>query len=440
MKRLLLLACSIMCGTSIFAQDVLITQEGDVKKVFDVEVGPSTVFYKESDKADAPTLRIKKADVIMIKRKDGTKYDLGNNAQPNNTASSTPSQTQAASSLSASISTESNKRNDEIISQANDFNPEYVGTDTKKDCDRVFCIMGYGNGSQLVNDDLEIECVLGCIDVPNGTRGGLLGAMTNGAVTEGAYFRGFDLYYSNPVFKLRLKNKNNKTLYVDLGNSFIMRNGVATAYYVPSSTSTSSSSSSGASVNLGAVAGAVGVGGALGTLASGVNVGGGSTSGSVNTTYSQRVVAVPPMSVKELDNQVLFPKAGKIIDGFAISDYRQNDWLPQFSFATKADGYYLNGETHDFAESTSPIKFAFFVSYSDNEACQGERNLSFNLHLRRIVGFAKSSGGWPAYVCSKLPKVIPDYGKCIAFVGQVVEGIAKRPYLSKNDTFKRGDK
>lgn len=97
----------------------------------------------------------------------------------------------------------------------------------------------------------------------------------------------------------------------------------------------------------------------------------------------------------------------------------------------------MNGETHDFSEETSPIKFAFLVSYSDTEACQNEKNLSFNLHLRRIVGFAKSSG-YPAYVCAKLPKVIPDFKKCTAFVGQVVEGMMKR--LSKDDVFKRGDK
>ena len=307
MKKLLLVACSLMGGISAFAQDVLITQEGDVKKVYDVKVGPSTVFYKESDKADAPTLRIKKEDVIMIKRRDGTKIDLGNVAQSNNNTPSATSSAQASASQNFSISEESNKRNDEIISLANDFNPEYVGTDTKKDCDRVFCIMGYGKNSRLVNDELEVECVVGQISVPYGTRNGLIDAMNNGSVKDAANFGGFDFAYSNPVFKLRLKNKTSKTLYVDLGNSFIMRNGVATAYYVPSSTSTSNSSSSGASVNLGAVAGAVGVGGALGTLASGVNVGGGSTSGSVNTTYSQRVVAVPPMSVKELDNQLLFP-------------------------------------------------------------------------------------------------------------------------------------
>ena len=439
MKKLIIFACSLMAGVSASAQDVLITQEGDVKKVYDVEVGPSTVFYKEADKADAPTLRIKKADVIMIKRKDGTKYDLGNGVQPSNTTSSTSSPAQASSSQTASISTESKKRNDEIISQANNFNPEYVGTDTKKDCDRVFCIMGYGNGSQLVNDDLEIECIIGSGSLTTATRNSLVGAMNNGVDNSGSSVTDFSFFYSNPVFRLCLKNKTNRTLYVDLGNSFIMRNGVATAYYIPTSTSTSNSSSSGASVNLGAVAGAIGVGGALGTLAGGVNVGGGSTSGSVSTTYSQRVVAVPPMSVKELDNQLLFPDPYKYkaCDGLTIDCSSPKNWIPAFSFATKADGDYMNGETHDFSEGTSPIKFAFLVSYSDTETCQNEKSLSFNLHLRRIVGFAKSSG-YPKTVCSKLPKVIPDFKKCTAFVGLVIEGMWKS--LPKNDVFKRGDK
>ena len=44
MKKLMIFACSLMAGVSAYAQDVLITQEGDVKKVYDVEIGPSTVF------------------------------------------------------------------------------------------------------------------------------------------------------------------------------------------------------------------------------------------------------------------------------------------------------------------------------------------------------------------------------------------------------------
>lgn len=429
MKKLIIFACFLMTGVSASAQDVLITQEGDVKKVYDVEVGPSTVFYKEADKADAPTLRIKKADVIMIKRKDGTKYDLGNEVS----VKTMPTNIQTSTPANVTVSSDSQKRNADLINQINGFNPEYVGDDTDKDAKRLFCILGYGKDSQVVNDELEVECVTGsmyCYDSKKTVKK----AVINGVISNDVTIKDYGTpWYTNPCIRLKLKNRSTKTLYIDLGNTFMTRNGVATAYYIPSSTSTSSSNSSGASVNLGAVAGALGVGGALGTLANGIAVGGGNTSGTVNTIYSQRVIAVPPMSVKELDAQMLFLELGNFCDGFNVFEGYAYDWIPSFWF-DKNDGDYKNGETHDFAESTSPIKFGFFVSYYDNEACQTERKMSFNLYLRRIIGFGNGTV-YKFTGASSLPKKIPEYNKCISFVGML--SMKKRP---KMPCFKRGDK
>ena len=441
MKKLIIFACFLMAGVSASAQDVLITQEGDVKKVYDVEVGPSTVFYKEADKADAPTLRIKKADVIMIKRKDGTKYDLGNgNNVVNNSQTAQSPQTQAAAPVATSVSAEAQRLNEEAIRRVNDYNPKYQGDDTDDRCKRLLCLLGYGKDSQIINDDIEIECVTGALDFRKFKKG-MKEGVSNGAARSDVPFSDFASWsYANPGIKLRVKNKSGKTLYLDLGNTFIMRKGVAMAYYVPSSTSTSNSSSSGMGVNLGAVAGAVGVGGALGTLASGIGVGGSSTSATVNTTYSQRVISVPPMSVKELDVQLMFPNVETYCDGFGIQDYAAPNFyfLPEFSFATKESGNYNNGETHNFSEETSPVKFGFFVSYSDTENCQNEKKLAFNLYLRQIIGFNKKLSD--VYIgASLLPKVIPDYKNYPCFVGAVIEGgTVKR--LPKNSKFKRGDK
>lgn len=68
-----------------------------------------------------------------------------------------------------------------------------------------------------------------------------------------------------------VKNKTGQTLYIDLGNTFFIRNMSPSPYYVPSATQTTTSTTTGASINMGAVAGALGVGGRAGTLASGVN-------------------------------------------------------------------------------------------------------------------------------------------------------------------------
>ena len=441
MKKLIFFACSLMAGISASAQDVLITKDGDVKNVYEVEVGTNAVFYKSEDKAAAAILRINKADVYMIKRKDGTKYDLGNgNNVVNNSQTAQSPQTQAAAPVATSISAEAQRHNEEAIRRVNDYNPKYLGDDTDERCKRLLCLLGYGKESQIINDDIEIECITGSLNFDK-LKKGLKEGVSNGAVKGDVPFRDFGSeYYDSPGIKLRVKNKSGKTLYLDLGNTFIMRKGVATAYYVPSSTSTSNSSSSGMGVNFGAVAGAVGVGGALGTLTSGIGVGGSSTSATVNTTYSQRVISVPPMSVKELDVQLMFPNVETYCDGFGIQDYGNANFyrLPEFSFATNESGYYYNGETHNFSEETSPVKFGFIVSYSDEESCQNEKKLAFNLYLRQIIGFDKKYQD-QGRGASLLPKTIPDYKNYPCFVGAVIEGgPVKR--LPKNSKFKRGDK
>ena len=440
MKRLLIFTCCMIGGVSAFAQDVLITQEGDVMKVYDVEVGPSTVFYRESDKSDAPTLRMNKSDVIMIKKKDGSKYDLGNGNAPSIDKKTTVSPEQSSSPVTTSILSETQRLNEEAIKNVNDFSPKYIGNDTDKACKRLLCLLGYSEDSHLVNDDIEIECLTGSLNFDSFKKG-IKDAISNGVVRSNVPFEKFGSpFYLCPGIKLRLKNRSSKPLYIDLGNTFIIRKGVATAYYVPSSTSTSSSSSSGASVNLGAVAGAVGIGGALGTLAGGIGVGGGSTSGTVNTTYSQRVIAVPPMSVKELDAQLMFQDLEIYCDGLNIQGYGNKDFylMPEFSFETKVSGKYLNGETHNFSEATSPVKFGFFVSYSDSETCQNEKSMSLNLYLRQMIGFDKTYNDM-GRGARLLSKSIPDFNKCPCFVGAVIEGgLLKR--LPKDSVFKRGDK
>lgn len=91
-----------------------------------------------------------------------------------------------------------------------------------------------------------------------------------------------------------IKNNTDEIMVIDQTKStFVNTDGSSHSYYDPSVHTTSvtnhSSSTSGADVNLGSVAGFFGIGGALGDLLSGVNVGGSSTNGQsvTNTTYTQ---------------------------------------------------------------------------------------------------------------------------------------------------------
>ena len=54
--------------------------------------------------------------------------------------------------------------------------------------------------------------------------------------------------------QITLRNKTDKTLFIDLGNSFFIRGKESSPYYIPTSVSNTNGSSQGVSVNAGSVA------------------------------------------------------------------------------------------------------------------------------------------------------------------------------------------
>ena len=79
MKRLLIFTAMTCAFSNMNAQDVLITQDGELLNVYGLEISDNAVFYKTEDKTDAPIQRIGKEKILMVKRKDGTKYKFDNN-------------------------------------------------------------------------------------------------------------------------------------------------------------------------------------------------------------------------------------------------------------------------------------------------------------------------------------------------------------------------
>lgn len=101
-------------------------------------------------------------------------------------------------------------------------------------------------------------------------------------------------------------NRTSEILVIDQTKSFFVNSdGRSTSYYDPTvrttSTTDMSSSTKGASVNLGAIAGAFGIGGVLGQVANGVNVGGSGTNGTAvtNATY---ISDLPQVSIAPYGN------------------------------------------------------------------------------------------------------------------------------------------
>lgn len=125
--------------------------------------------------------------------------------------------------------------------------------------------------------------------------------------------------------KLVVRNLSDKIMVIDRTKSFFIDySGQSTMYYDPTiRTSTlTTSGTEGATVNLGAIGSALGIGGAVGTALSGINVGGSNTSGVSKTTYSidQPVVSIGPNGYIDMGREFSIP-AGK---EFFKSLYEQN--------------------------------------------------------------------------------------------------------------------
>lgn len=128
-------------------------------------------------------------------------------------------------------------------------------------------------------------------------------------------------------------NKTSEIMIIDQTMTFLVNtSGQSISYYDPTVRTTSntsiSSGTTGASVNLGAIAGAFGVGGVLGTALSGVNVGGANTSGYENTTTTvmsdQPRVSMAPKSRMALSKKYSIGGVGEN----SISNVREVDASP----------------------------------------------------------------------------------------------------------------
>ena len=386
MRRLFL---SIMLGVvaiCLHAQDTMVTMDGDVKTVYVVDIGSTAVFYKAENTETASIQSISKSQIFVLKHADGTKYDLGSTdvqvapvaAQVTTSSQETAVATETKEDV---VSEEAKQRNQELIASINNAEPIYTGKEEnkgEKDARYIFLLLGIGENSMLANDEVEISLEIGhipCLEPGTGRYN-----------KKGLYSS--ECSYYNHAFSATIKNKTSRTLYIDLGNTFFVRGEIATAYYVPSATSTASTASSGVSVNAGSVAGALGIGGTVGKLASGINVGGGNSSATVNVTYSQRVIAIPPKSSKFLDYKYLFD--GYSCEGFHVyeagSKYMPFTTEINFLNAQGKKYKYKQMEFHEFSQATSPMRFSFFLAYSYTEDCAITKSMEVEMFVRGMIG------------------------------------------------------
>lgn len=195
--------------------------------------------------------------------------------------------------------------------------------------------------------------------------------------------------YSSPDnvgIQFSISNKTDNTIYIDLGNTFYVSMGQSFPYYVPVSTTTSSGSSSGAGVNAGAIAGALGIGGGLATLASGINIGGGKSNATTTTTFSQRVIALPPHSTHTLEPCFMFgDELRTICQGFSLRRV-SGFHVCAANFNEENGGRMAEYDVYSYSEQSSPLQLSFVTAYSKTENFSSSCSIQAGLYLKEMYG------------------------------------------------------
>lgn len=269
MKTLRLIALTAVClaGSHTSAQDLIVKKDGTVIQAKVTKVGTSEVEYKKWSNQDGPQYSIAVADVLAINYKNGEKETFENVVTNVDNRKETSSATTGTMTPKEEETIES-PENKQLIDLYN--NQVLLPVKPKfKDKQAEFLITTFGITSNSVLSDSHITVYFSKI------------FCTNQPSVRG--------------YEIRVQNKSEMNVYIDLANTFkIDDKGNSKPYYSNKTYTTNKSSSSGGSLNVGAVTGVLGIGGTIGTLANGVNVGGGSTNGTTVTEKEERILVVPP--------------------------------------------------------------------------------------------------------------------------------------------------
>ncbi|MCC8072333.1 MAG: hypothetical protein LIO90_11110, partial [Bacteroidales bacterium] len=191
------------------------------------------------------------------------------------------------------------------------------------------------------------------------------------------------------AFRPVVKNLTDKVIYIDLGNTFFKENDNATPYYLPTVTSVSGTNTTGGSVNVGAITGALGIGGAVGTLANGVNVGGSSANSTQTVTYSQRIISVPPHSIVNLEWKPFLPEQKRYVTH--STSKLERDYYTNYSLSLlylrspKSDNFY-EGTVKEFDLYNTPHKGGLYLSYSLDDGFSSSKAIEQTFYIVQLIG------------------------------------------------------
>lgn len=381
MKKELSLLLLSFCVSTALAQDVIVKHDGSTILSKVIEIGTTEVKYKKFSNQNGPTYSILKADILSINYENGEKDTFTDAQQPVKEETSDKPQITVATPAAD---------NAEIIARYNRIYEH--GEDIKDKAKPVkdgYCIMGVKENSVLSTNDIVIE-------------------FRQEPWSSAHDLNGHLLYDVEEVFFVQVHNKTDHVVYVDLGSTFrVMKDGSSKVYFDNSQTTISKSSGSGMGVNLGAIAGVMGVGGTLGTLANGVSVGGGSST-TVSKVYAQqRVMAIPPHGRIPLEKYKL--ERIKTWRFEIMSDGEELECV----FNKEDTPIIMQGEKYFYNEENSPYHADYIITYSKDANFSNTYAAKASIYAREFIGGyqGRMITRKPEIASKKIFGIIPDYNE-----------------------------
>ena len=320
--------------------DLILLRNGGEINALIIEISQSEIKYKRASNPNGPLYTIDKNEVEKVVYPNG-EMDLFAFIEPDD---GNPKQQEAVAAAD----------NSTLIKMYNKEYPTRKGRTMNqkkiKSTTLGFVYWGITNNSILSTDDIEIKII----------NSNLYGFHEH----SGMYKNDYRYAY---VFKIY--NKTDKPIYLDLGNTFKVVNNKSYVWHDGTRITETKNSNVGGGINLGAITNVLGIGGALGTLASGTIVGGSKGNSTTIDKSMQRFLAVAPNSTVTLPPR-------KNSDGKNVYE-----WFD----ATSKDKL-RKWELTKYSEETAPFTLDFYITYSTDQNFKNYYVLPIHLYSRGIYG------------------------------------------------------
>lgn len=186
-----------------------------------------------------------------------------------------------------------------------------------------------------------------------------------------------------PTLRIKITNKSDKVVFVDLGTSYVKKNDVASVIYTPSITTTMIGTTIGMGVNVSVS----GLGGIVGTT-----IGSSITSSMATSTYAQRYVSIPPKSSVFLEDiPILTPGSEAALGNFFYFDEigageQKRLWCVSVGYS---DVKY--GSIYEYTEDETMFNIGCYLNYSFTEDFKKSNAIETTYYLKKLIGTTMST-------------------------------------------------